>query len=161
MIDRRHRFRTAPAVVVLIATVFALMALAGCGNGDEQSSDTAYQAPPTPPPFRNNTLRIGAGDSRSMNYSISSGQLAQGRWCFEYEVDLIQEGSRNNLDLESFVNLPTGERIREVTIDALNSPIRGKVYAEQAGRYSIVLDNRSSLFTSKTVALKTRMYTPC
>ena len=161
MIDRRHRFRTAPGVAVLIATVFALMALAGCGDGTEQSNDTAYQAPPTPPPFRNDTLRIGAGDSRSMSYSVSSGQLSQGRWCLEYEVDLTQESSRNNLDLDSFISLPTGETIRQVTIDALNSPIRGKVYAEQAGRYSIVLDNESSLFTSKTVALKTRMYTPC
>lgn len=47
MIDRRHRFRAAPGVVVLIATVFALMALVGCGGGDEQSNDTAYQALPT------------------------------------------------------------------------------------------------------------------
>ena len=87
--------------------------------------------------------------------------MSQGKACFEYEVDLIQEGSRNDLDLNSYVSLPTGEKIRQVTIDGLNSPITGKVYADQSGQYTIVLDNQSSLFTSKTVAAKTRMYTPC
>ena len=148
------------ATILLIAVSMLAMAV-GCRNGTEQPNETAYQAPPPPPPFQSDTLRIGAGDIRSMSYSVSSGQLSQGRWCFEYEADLIQESSRNNLDLNSSVSLPTGEKIRQVTIDALNSPISGKVYADQAGQYSIVLDNQSSLFTSKTVALKTRMYTPC
>ena len=74
---------------------------------------------------------------------------------------MIQEGSRNNFDLDSFITLPTGEAIRQVTIDGSNSPIQGKVYAESAGRYAVVLDNGPSLFTSKTVVLKTRMYYPC
>ena len=96
-----------------------------------------------------------------MSYSVEPAQLSQGKWCFEYDVDLIQERSRNDLDLDSSISLPTGENIRQVTINSLNSPIQGKVYADHAGRYAIILDNQSSLFTSKTVSLKTRMYTPC
>ena len=116
---------------------------------------------PTPTPFKTRTLRIAAGDQSSISYSIESSQISRGQWCLEYNVDLIQESSRNNLDLDSFITLPTGETIRQVTLNALNSPIQGKVYAESAGQYAIVLDNRASLFTSKTVSLKTRMYFPC
>ena len=123
-------------------------------------SDTP-KATPTPPPFKSQTLRIGAGETRSISYNVESAKLSKGRWCLEYDVDLIQEDSRNDLDLDSFISLPTGETMRNVTIDSLNSPIQGKVYADHAGQYAVVLDNQSSLFTSKTVSLKTRMYSPC
>ena len=118
---------------------------------------------PTPPPFERNTLRISAGDTRPMSYSISEREFSesQGKGCFEYEVDLIQESSSNHLDLRTHIVIPTGEEMREVIIDAMNSPIRGKVRIDQAGRYAIVLDNSYSLFTSKTVDIKTRAYWPC
>ena len=122
---------------------------------------TPIPATPTPPPFQTQTLRIAAGEQRSTSFSVESSRLSKGRWCFEYHVDLIQESSGNNLDLDTFLTLPTGEAVRHVTVDALNSPIQGKLYAEDAGRYAIVLDNRPSLFTSKTVNLKTRMFYPC
>ena len=168
---------------LLVSTALALVAVGCGGQGDVVYFDDVTPTPvptatptptpvptatptptpvptPTPPPFNTRTLRIAAGDQSSISYSIESSQISRGQWCLEYHVDLIQESSRNNLDLDSFINLPTGE-IRQVTIDALNSPIQGKVYAESAGKYTIVLDNQDSLFTSKTVSLKTRMYTPC
>ena len=143
--------------------------LMGCGGqGAEREvvyfddvTPTPIPATPTPLPFETQTMRVAAGAQRSVYYSIESSQLSKRRWCFEYHVDLIQENSGNNLDLDSFLTLPTGETVRQVTISALNSPVQGKLYAEDAGQYAIVLDNRSSLFTSKTVTLKTRMYYPC
>lgn len=166
MIDSRHGFRISLSATILLLVFFALMLTTGCGGeseGGQSIREVLTKATPTPPPFQSDTLVIDAGNARSMSYSVSSNDLsqAQGRWCFEYEADLIQKDSRNDLDLDSYVTLPTGEKTRQVTIDSLNSPIRGKIYAEQAGGYSVVLDNQSSLFTSKTVVLKTRMYTPC
>ena len=81
----------------------------------------------------------------------------------EYEVDLLQGSEQRNLDVDSYISLPTGERIREVTINPVNSPIRGRVYPDQAGRYSFVIENRPSLMmeTEKTVIIKSRMYLPC
>ena len=136
--------------LVSLLLVFTLVALA-CDTSDGLSVAPApIRAPvptptpiptPTPPPFETQTLRIGAGEQRSMSYTVESSQLSRGRWCLEYHLDLIQEGSRNNFDLDSFITLPTGEAIRQVTIDGSNSPIQGKVYAESAGRYAVVLDN--------------------
>ena len=153
---------------VAVSATLVLMVM-GCGaQGAEREvvyfddvTPTSIPATPTPLPFETQTLRIAAGEQRSMSYSIESSQLSKGRWCFEYHVGLIQESSGNNLDLDIFLTLPTGETVRQVTVNALNSPIQGKLYAEDAGRYAIVLDNRPSLFTSKTVTLKTRMFYPC
>ena len=159
-----------PKLIGFLAVSAALvLMLMGCGGlGAEREvvyfddvTPTPIPPTPTPPPFETQTLRIAAGEQRGMSYNIASSQLAKGRWCFEYHVDLIQESSGNNLDLDSFLTLPTGETVRHVTVNALNSPIQGKLYAEDVGRYAIVLDNRPSLLTSKTVTLKTRMFYPC
>ena len=148
---------------VALSATLVLMVMGCRAQGAEREvvTPTRIPATPTPPPFETQTLRIAAGEQRSMSYSIESSQLSKGRWCFDYHVDLIQESSGNNLDLDSFLTLPTGEAVRQVTVNARNSPIQGKLYAEDAGRYAIVLDNRPSLFTSKTVTLKTRMFYPC
>ena len=160
MQDRMKRFGIIFFCGLAVLTgVFALAAR--CGN-EQSGGGSLFAVPtPTPPPFENQPLRIAAGEMQSVYYDISSGQLPQAEWCFEYEVDLVQEGSRNNLDLNAYVSLPTVEQIRQVTIDPLNSPIKGRVYADQAGRYAIVLDNTYSLFTAKTAKIKSRMYSPC
>lgn len=146
-----------------VALLTAIVVLAtGCGNEQSSGDGSPFALPtPTPPPFQYDTVRIAAGEVQIIHYDISSEQVPKGKWCFEYEVDLIQEGSRNNLDLNSYVSLPTGEQVRQVTINSLNSPIRGKVYADQAGRYAVALDNTHSLFSSKTAKVKSRMYFPC
>ena len=131
-----------------------------------------------PPPFRYDTLEFEADDIRYVYYDVSLSEFSQGRWRLEYEVDLRQEDEENLVELFSYIALPTGERVREVTINSINSPIQGKVYAEQAGRHSLVLGDppregmtlidalaiiaQGTLSSGPKVAVaKTRMYTPC
>ena len=165
MINQGNTVRLGFFTITLVIAISMVILGASCSEqrNDEQSRQVINEPSPTPPPFENKTLRIGAGESQSVYHNIPSQDFSQvqGRVCFEYEIDLIQEGSRNNLDIDTYVTLPTGETTRHVTVNNLNSPIRGKIYVEQPGRYSVVLDNSSSLFTSKTIASKTRMYTPC
>ncbi len=129
---------------------------------------------PEPPPFRYDTLEFEANDIRYVYYEVSSSELSQGQWCLEYEVDLKQDDEENPSELFSYIALPTGERVREVVLSPINSPIQGRVYAEQVGRYTLVLGDppREGMTlvdalrmvtqtVLKTASVKTRMYSPC
>ena len=89
-----------------------------------------------PSPFRYDILELKADDIRYGYYDVSLSGFSQGRWCMECEVELRQEDENAPMELFSYIALPTGERVREVIINSINSPIRGKIYAEHAGRYS-------------------------
>ena len=126
-----------------------------CGTAVEPKPPPELTATPTPspPPFETYMVDIPSGAVRHKSYVVTSDHLSLGSYCLEYQVELVEGIAGNKYGLETFISLPTGEKKRKVTLNYVNSPIRGIVHADTPGKYGIVLDNSEPLEPDQAIPI--------